>query len=120
MPLGVQKALFEVVTTAETVADIQRIFKKPDVAAKYGEVSWASLPTPVQEIVFDLRYRGDYTPRTRELIQPLLVAGDTAGLQKVMLDTDLWRGFNVPEGRIRARTEMAQRLEVNTDAERLP
>jgi hypothetical protein len=37
-----------------------------------------------------------------------------------MLDTDLWRGFNVPEGRIRARTEMAQRLEVNTDAERLP
>ena len=56
-----QKALFEGVTTAETVADIQRIFSKPDVVQMYGAASWDSLPRAAQEIVFDLRYRGDYT-----------------------------------------------------------
>lgn len=117
MPLEVQKALFEGVTTAETVADIQRIFSKPDVVQMYGAASWDSLPRAAQEIVFDLRYRGDYTPRTRELLQPALVAGDTTELKRIMLDTALWRGLNVPEGRIRARAEMARALGVNADTE---
>lgn len=110
LPLQVQQSLFVGVTTPETIADIERIFAKEDTVARYGAVSWDALPKPVQEIVFDLRYRGDYTPRTREFIQPLLVSHDWEGLYGVMTDTDRWRDLNVPQGRIDARAEMAEAL----------
>jgi hypothetical protein len=106
----VQQSLFVGVTTPETIADIERIFAKEDTVARYGAVSWDALPKPVKEIVFDLRYRGDYTPRTREFIQPLLVSHDWEGLYGVMTDTDRWRDLNVPQGRIDARAEMAEAL----------
>ena len=110
MSLEVQKKLFEDVTTPEMVNDIKRIFDKPDTVKAYGRPSWDSLSTAAQELVFDLRYRGDYTPTTRQRIQKLLVNQDYEGLRTVMNDTAYWRALGVPEGRIVERQRIAAEL----------
>lgn len=105
-----QRKLFEVVTTTETIADIKRIMSKPDVVQKYGATSWSDLSKPVQEILFDLRYRGDYTPATREVLQPLIHANDLTGLAELMSDKAYWRERGVPRDRIERRIEIASGL----------
>lgn len=110
LSLETQHALFEQVTMPETIRDIERILAKPDVVSTYGAVSWAELPIAAQELLFDLRYRGDYTPGTREFLQPLLVARDWSGLADVVENETLWRTRGVPAGRIAARAEIAQQL----------
>ncbi len=110
MPLAVQKRLFEDVVAPEMISDISRILKKPDVTRIYGGLEWNNLSKPVQELLFDLRYRGDYKGETRRFLQPLLVAGDMEGLRSTMENKNLWRSFGVPEDRIRARIDMAKQL----------
>jgi hypothetical protein len=110
MSLEVQKSLFENVTTPEMVNDIKRIFNKPDAVKAYGRASWDDLSPAAQELVFDLRYRGDYTPTTRRTIQTMLVNKDYEGLRAVMNDTAYWKALNVPEGRIKERQELAKNL----------
>jgi hypothetical protein len=106
LSLPAQRKLFEEITTPETIADIQRIMMKPDVQEKYGIISWGAISDYARNVVFDLRYRGDYTPSTREAIQPFLVAGDDAGLRAIMNDTAYWAQRKVPAGRIRERANM--------------
>ena len=103
-----QQRLFEIVTTFETVSDIKRILSKPDLIRLYGAVNWESLPREIQEVLFDLRYRGDYTPTVRARIQPMLSSSNRAGVAEVLLDTDFWRAQNVPEDRIFRRQEYAR------------
>ncbi|MFN4895516.1 MAG: pesticin C-terminus-like muramidase [Pseudomonadota bacterium] len=110
MPLQVQKQLFEKITTPEMINDIKRIFSKPDVTSTYGRASWEALPKAAKEILFDLRYRGDYTPTTRRLIQPLLVNNDYQGLRELINDTTYWAARGVPSARIRDRQELAKGL----------
>ena len=107
--LETQQRLFETITTPETVADIKRIFAKHDVVSTYGEVVWDSLPSTVQEIVFDLRYRGDYTPSVRRSLQPILVKEDWQALNALMSDREFWGARGVPPARILAREQMANR-----------
>jgi hypothetical protein len=106
LSIPTQRTLFEDITARETVADIQRILAKPDVRAKYGAVSWDQLSDYARETLFDLRYRGDYTPTTREVLQPLLVAGDDEGLKDLMNDTPYWTRCKVPAERIRVRAQI--------------
>jgi hypothetical protein len=110
MPLDVQKNLFEKVTTPEMIRDIKRIFNKPETVNAYGHASWEHLSQAAQELVFDLRYRGDYTPTTRRRIQSLLVNQDYEGLRAVINDSRYWRSLGVPEARIKERQMMAQCL----------
>lgn len=110
MSREVQKNLFENVTTPEMVNDIKRIFNKPDAVKAYGRASWDDLAPAAQEIVFDLRYRGDYTPTTRRAIQTLLVNEDYEGLRSVMNDTAYWKALGVPDARIKERQAMARDL----------
>jgi|694.fasta_scaffold04850_2 hypothetical protein len=110
LTLQEQNRLYEQVTMPETVRDVQRILSKPDVVATYGSVSWAELPLPAQEILFDLRYRGDYTAGTREFLQPLLVAKDWKGVADLMQDHSRWISRGVPAGRALARAKMAEGL----------
>ena len=113
LSLAAQKRLFEVVTTNETIADIKRIMGKPDVVARYGAKTWDELSQPVQEILFDLRYRGDYTPTTRQVIQPLVTANDLDGLRRAMYNTDYWAALGVPRDRIERRKAIADTFEVS-------
>lgn len=101
--LEVQQSLFEEITTPEVVADIKRILSKGDVVGRYGTAGWDELPPPVQELLFDLRYRGDYRPDTRADLQPLIVAQDYKGLSDLMSDYSYWKDLGVPDQRIRER-----------------
>ena len=115
LSLPAQRRLFEEVTATETIADIRRILAKPDLQSKYGIVAWEDLSSYAQEILFDLRYRGDYTPETRARIQPLLVSGNDPALRAAMTDVQYWSRLGVPTERIRERAaiphgeEMARR-----------
>lgn len=104
--LPVQKRLFQEITTPEIINDIKRIFAKSSVVQQYGEVVWEDLPLPVRELVFDLRYRGDYTTRTRERVQPTLVNQDYESLKRIIDDTAYWRELGVPTERIHLRQEI--------------
>ncbi len=107
LSLESQRALFERITTPETVADIKRIFSKPDVIEAYGALHWDNLPQPIQELVFDLRYRGDYTPLVRQSLHPLLVRADWDGVRELMNNRDFWAARGVPTARIQARERIA-------------
>jgi hypothetical protein len=106
----VQKSLFEDVVTPIVIADIQRILRSASTVSHYGAVSWGSLSPGAKELLFDLRFRGDYTPHTRERLQPLLVGRDDAGLKRVIDDSEYWRRHGVPEARIKARQSIASGL----------
>lgn len=116
LSLPTQRKLFEEVTATETLADVRRILAKPDLQSKYGIVTWEGLSSYAQEILFDLRYRGDYTPETRTRIQPLLVSGNDAALQAVMNDVPYWSRLGVPAERIRERAALPHREEMARQA----
>lgn len=101
--LEAQKTLFTQVTTPEVIHDIKRILASKSVRAKYGETTWQELCPQVQELLFDLRYRGDYTPETREVLQPLISRNDIQGLAAVMRDSNFWTGLGVPAERVAQR-----------------
>lgn len=110
LTLEAQQRLFDAVTTPETINDIKRIFAKPDTVATYGSVDWEALPQVAQELVFDLRYRGDYTPITRRRIQPILANQEWSKLPDVMNDTAYWSARGVPRERIASRAAMVEGL----------
>lgn len=98
-----QYRLFTDVVAPSYVKDIVRIFNKPDVVAKYGNAHWDALPQEMQELVFDLRYRGDYTPETRKLLQSALVSADRDSFFSVIRDEGYWLQRGVPASRVAAR-----------------
>jgi hypothetical protein len=100
-----QKALF-LVTYDEIAEYARKLCTSPEVVLKYGPVDWDKLRPVVRDIVIDLRYRGDYTARTREYVQSFVVENDLAGLAKVLADREKW--FNVPDDRFKRRAEYAR------------
>jgi len=99
-----QKALF-VTTYREMEADVLRICNKADVVAKYGATDWASLDPRMRDLVIDLRYRGDYRPRSRQQVQPTLVAADIEAMATLMADKPYWDQFGVPKDRFKRRKD---------------
>jgi len=116
--LAAQKALFDE-TYAWYVADVQRISARPGVVDAYGEVDFERLDPALLDLVVDLRYRGDYTRVTRQVVQPLLVANDVEGMARAMANRGLWLG--VPEDRfLRRKRWMEQALLHGTPAQPAP
>jgi Bacterial toxin homologue of phage lysozyme, C-term len=92
-----QKKLFETTFAAE-----ERIARGVcERATEHGVCKWDELHPAIQELIVDLKYRGDYTVRTRKTIQPLIVANDLPGLAKAMADENTWKG--VPADRFARR-----------------
>lgn len=92
-----QKKLFEITFAAE-----ERIARGVcERASKQGACKWDELHPAIRELIVDLKYRGDYTPRTRKTIQPLIEANDVEGLAKAMADKSTWKG--VPADRFARR-----------------
>jgi peptidoglycan hydrolase-like protein with peptidoglycan-binding domain len=116
--LTAQKALFDT-TYAWYVGDVTRISQSSVVVAAYGEVDFASLAPSILDLVVDLRYRGDYTRVTRQIIQPLMVANDSEGLARAMANRGLWLG--IPEDRFQRRKKwMEESLLHGTPAQVAP
>jgi hypothetical protein len=102
---AVQKALFELTYTSLS-ADTQRLATKADVVAAYGNTDWDKLDPAIQDILIDLRFRGDYTGDARAIIQKYVSANDLDGFTKVMSDKDNWK--NVPADRFKRRKEFLE------------
>lgn len=101
-----QKALF-LITYAEMETYARKICTGPDVVKKYGPADWDKLNPAIRDLVVDLRYRGDYTAKTREWVQPLVVKNDLKGLAEVLADREKWAA--VPEDRFKRRAEYAKK-----------
>lgn len=101
-PLGAEqeRVLFET-TWQRMYDDVQRISERAATVSAYGRIPWTSLDPRITDILVDLRYRGDYTPRSREFIQGFAASNDLARVTAAMCDRDLWPG--VPSERFHAR-----------------
>ncbi|WDE04367.1 hypothetical protein SG34_023985 [Thalassomonas viridans] len=95
-----QEVLFKQ-TYDELSRDVQRICDKADCVAAYGEVDWEGLDDKIKDVLIDLRYRGDYTPASRKLIQALVAANDLDGYKQVLTTRENWP--NVPQDRFNRR-----------------
>lgn len=94
-------------------ADVKRITTANATMNKYfpemvgrGEEAWADVDRRIKDLMVDLRYRGDYTPTTREKIQGLCYKNDLAGLKQAMQDETFWVStHNVPPDRFKKRKD---------------
>lgn len=69
----------------------------------YAPLDWDSLDPRVQDVVVDLRYRGDYHNKTRPFIQKPFVENDVIALRAALENKGNWPG--VPDDRYRRRAE---------------
>jgi uncharacterized protein (TIGR02594 family) len=103
-----QKALFALVYAElkQSVVDISEkkgTKDKPGAKTVYGDVDFDTLHPAIMEMLVDLRYRGDYTGKTREWIQPLVVKNDLKGFAAAMGDAKWKTTFGVPKDRFDRR-----------------
>jgi hypothetical protein len=103
-----QKKLFEI-TYLELEEDVKRTSNKDDTKDKYGEVNFKTLNPKIKDILVDLRFRGDYTPKSRELIQKHAVNNNLSAFREAM-KSKYWtdRSQNptpVPKDRFNRRIE---------------
>ncbi len=97
-----QKLLFAKVY-GELKQNVIDISEKKSAKDKYGDVDFDKLHPAIMEILVDLRYRGDYHPKSREWIQPLVVKNDLKGFTAAMGDARWKTEFGVPKDRFDRR-----------------
>jgi hypothetical protein len=100
-----QKALFQI-SYEEIEADAKRISNKGDVVKLYGKTDWDKLHPAIKDLVVDLRFRGDYTPATRKLIQKAVAGNDLPAVAAVISEARHWKGG--PDDRFRRRRDYAR------------
>lgn len=96
----VQKELFDISYQNE-VAETHRLCEKADVTEKYGKCEWDKLDSAIQEILVDLKFRGDYTPSARTIIQKHVSSNDLESFAKEISNIENWS--NVPKDRFEHR-----------------
>lgn len=87
----------------EAYKDVMRIFAKPDTVKKYGKVDLKVANPAIVELTVDLRFRGDYSPKTREFIQRPIVSNDLKAVQKAISNRNNWP--DVPADRFNRRVK---------------
>jgi hypothetical protein len=80
---------------------VKRISGKEDTKEAYGAVDWGGVDQAIKDLIVDLKFRGDYTPASRKLVQKHLANNDVEGLAAVMSDRGNWP--NVPVDRFERR-----------------
>lgn len=97
-----------VITYNRLEADVKRICQKPDTIRAYHpnpnttpEQAWNDIPEKIKEVLVDLRYRGDYTPHARSLIQRYAYSGNLSSFGQVLSNRTQWS--NVPQDRFLRR-----------------
>lgn len=85
----VQKRLFEIVYD-EMAQDGHRIYGKPDVVTAYSAVDWNRLDSRIRDVLVDLRFRGDYTGKTRRFIQGSVARNDLKTFSHALADQSIW------------------------------
>lgn len=97
-----QVNLFQI-SYLEEELETKRICTKPDVVAKYGKCEWTKLDSALKEILIDLKFRGDYTGKTRKFLQKHVANNDTKGFLSVLANPHYWISQRVPTDRFQRR-----------------
>jgi len=97
---GQQLRLFQQ-TYQEMEDDSRRICQDPQVVSKYGSVDFNILDLRIWAVIVDLRYRGDYSPAARTIMQQPAAANDIAAFRQAMGNRAYWA--SVPQARFDAR-----------------
>jgi hypothetical protein len=100
-----QKRLFGI-SYAAAEADVKRICGKADVVKMYGKTDWDKLHPAIKDLLVDLRFRGDYTPASRKLLQRHVAANNLTAIVQVIGNRANWP--NVPEDRFNRRKRFAE------------
>lgn len=97
-----------VITYNRLEADVKSICQKPNTIRVYHpnpnttpEQAWNDIPEKIKEVLVDLRYRGDYTPHARSLIQRHAYSGNLSSFGQVLSNRTQWS--NVPQDRFLRR-----------------
>jgi hypothetical protein len=69
----------------------------------YGKTDWDTLNPILKEVLVDLKFRGDYTPASRKLIQSFVAKNDFESFKSVLQNKKNWP--NVPEDRFERRSK---------------
>jgi hypothetical protein len=77
-------------TYIELKRDTRRLCEKPDVEKKFGACNWEQLSPEIKEFLVDLRYRGDYSPAVRSIMQAAVVKQDYAKILEIVKDPKHW------------------------------
>lgn len=86
--------------------DARRLATKPDVTRRYGATNWEALHPVIRDVVIDLRFRGDYSPGCREILQSHIVANDLKAFAGEIGKKTNWP--NVPKDRFERRRNYCQ------------
>ncbi|WP_317694766.1 hypothetical protein [Serratia sp. UGAL515B_01] len=97
-------------TYEDLKSDVEKICKDKFTITKYhpnpnisSTLAWDAIPDKIKEILIDLRYRGDYSSRTRKYIQRPAYSGDLQSFGRVIADRSIW--LSVPDDRFKRRVE---------------
>ena len=82
---------------------MQRIVNKKDVVQHYGKTNWNKLHPAIKKVLIDLRYRGDYKPKTRKIIQRAVADNDLKKFTALMANQKNWK--SVPKFRFQGRVK---------------
>lgn len=96
----VQLKLFEIVYK-EMEVDIQRICNKTITRQTYGKTDWLNLNPKIKNVLIDLRFRGDYHPASRKVLQKHVANNDLTSFKAEINKSANWSG--VPLARQQAR-----------------
>jgi Bacterial SH3 domain/Bacterial toxin homologue of phage lysozyme, C-term len=111
-----QEALFNI-AYARLSGDVERI--SGNYARTMGErtgrerdefeIDFTRLHPAIRDVLVDLRYRGDYTPTTRQRVQPPAIANDLRAMYDVIRDRAYWmQQRGVPEDRFNRRVRFLE------------
>lgn len=96
----VQLKLFEIVYK-EMEADVKRICNKTITSQTYGKTDWLNLDPKIRNVLIDLRFRGDYHPASRKILQKHVANNDLISFKAEINKSANWSG--VPLSRQQAR-----------------
>jgi len=83
--------------------DTQRIATKNDVQEAYGNVVWGVIHPAIRAILVDLRFRGDYSPASRRIIESYVASNKLQDFIQAMDDQNNWK--KVPADRFNRRNK---------------
>ncbi|AXF78221.1 pesticin C-terminus-like muramidase [Erwinia tracheiphila] len=106
----IQQLNLFIISYNESRKDVERICKNKLTIQNYhsnpnisSTQAWDDIPDKIKEILIDLRFRGDYSKRTRKYIQKLAYDGDIKGFGKVISNRQIWS--TVPNDRFKRRVD---------------
>jgi len=104
MTAGQQQRLF-VISYEEIRASAKRIYSKHGCRKAYGWLLlWEDLQQPIQDIIIDLRFRGDWTPKTRRWLADAVRSNNLEIFSRAMRSKQYWRlRRRVPKDRFKRR-----------------